>query len=68
MGGAGRIAPGIYLAQDWLIAQTQDRLFLPLCGALPPLAAALLWELAVFALALAAAWLMRRVPGLRKIV
>ena len=64
----GGCAFGIYLAQDWLIAQTQDRLFLPLCGALPPLAAALLWELAVFALALVAAWLMRRVPGLRKIV
>ena len=32
------------------------------------LAAALVWELAVFALALGAAWLMRRVPGLRKIV
>ena len=64
----GGCAFGIYLAQDWLIAQTQERLFLPLCGALPPLAAALVWELAVFALALGAAWLMRRVPGLRKIV
>ena len=58
----------MYLAQDWLIAQTQERLFLPLCGVLPSLAAALVWELAVFALALGAAWLMRRVPGLRKIV
>ena len=64
----GGCAFGIYLAQDWLIAQTQERLFLPLCGALPSLAAALVWELAVFALALGAAWLMRRVPGLRKIV
>ena len=36
--------------------------------ALPSLAAALVWELAVFALALGAAWLMRRVPGLRKII
>ena len=33
-----------------------------------PLAAALVWALAVSALALGAAWQMRRVPGLRKIV
>ena len=31
----GGCAFGMYLAQDWLIAQTQERLFLPLCGALP---------------------------------
>lgn len=64
----GGCAFGIYLVQDWLIAQTRERLYLPLCGAMAPLPAALVWEMAVFSLALAAAWLMRRVPGLKKIV
>lgn len=64
----GGCAFAIYLAQDLLIAQTKARLFTPLCGTIPPLAAALCWEIAVFAAALGLAWLLRRVPPLRKIL
>lgn len=64
----GGCAFGIFLLQDWLIAQTEERLFIPLCTGMPMLAAALVWELAVFALALGAAWALRRVPGIRKIL
>ena len=64
----GGCAFGIYLVQDWLIAQTEARLFVPLCNVLPAFPAVLVWEAVVFAAALIAAWVMRRVPGLKKIV
>ena len=64
----GGCAFGIYLVQDWLIAETEMRLFMPLCGMIPAFPAVIVWELIVFAIALAAAWLMRRIPLLKKIV
>lgn len=64
----GGCAFGVYLVQDWLIAQTENRLFEPLCQVLPAFPAVLAWELIVFAIALAAAWIMRRVPVLQKIL
>lgn len=64
----GGCAFGIYLLQDWLIAQSETRLFMPLKGVLPTFAAVLVWEAAVFALALALAWVMRRIPLLRRLV
>ena len=64
----GGCAFGIYLVQDWLIAETETRLFVPLCGTIPAFPAVIVWELIVFAIALAAAWLMRRIPLLKKIV
>ena len=64
----GGCAFGIYLVQDWIIAQSQTRLFKPLCNALSPLPAVLLWEAAVLIIALAAAWVMRRIPLLKKLV
>ena len=64
----GSYAFSIYLLQDWLIAETRYRLFVPLCAVVNPFMAALLWELFVFAALLPAAWLLKRMPGLRKIV
>lgn len=64
----GGCAFGIYLMQDWLIAQTKERLYLPLCGALSPFPAVLVWELFVFALALCIAYLMRKLPLLKKLL
>lgn len=64
----GACAFGIYLVQDFLIAQTKQRFFLPLCTVLPAFPAVLIWETLVFAVALALAWLLRRVPGVRKVL
>ena len=64
----GGCAFGIYLAQDLIIAETETRLFLPLCGQMPPMIAALIWEVAVFTIALVGIWLLRRIPLLRKIL
>ncbi len=64
----GGCAFGIYLAQDLLIAETEHRLFQPLCQHMPPMAAVLLWEAAVFAAALLLIWLLRRIPFLRRIL
>ena len=64
----GGCAFGIYLAQDLIIAETETRLFLPLCEQMPPMIAALIWELVVFTIALVGIWLLRRIPLLRKIL
>lgn len=64
----GGCAFGVYLLQDWLIAQSKARLFAPLQNVLPAFPAVIVWELAVFGIALMAAWVMRRIPGLKKIV
>ena len=59
---------GIYLLQEWLILQTKTSLYLPLQQWLPAIPAVILWELAVLVLALCAAWIMRRIPGLRSLL
>ncbi|MBE5794476.1 MAG: acyltransferase [Clostridiales bacterium] len=64
----GGCAFGIYLAQDLLIAETEKRLFLPLLTELSPMVAVLIWEVVVFAVALVAIWLLRRIPLLRRIL
>lgn len=64
----GGCAFGIYLLQDWLIAQSEARLFVPLQSVLPVFPAVIVWEIAVFGVALAAAYVMRRIPLLKKIV
>ena len=64
----GGCAFGVYLLQQWVIAQTEFRLFAPLCQALPVFPALLVWELAVFLLCLMAALVMRRIPLLKKLV
>ena len=64
----GACAFGVYLWQEWVIAQTEFRLFEPLRDQLPVLVALVIWEAAVFVLALAAAWIARRTPLLRRLV
>ena len=64
----GGCAFGVYLLQDLLIAQTAHTLFPALCVRLNPFLAALVWEAAVFAAALAAAWLLKKIPGLKKLL
>ncbi len=64
----GGCAFGIYLLQDLLIAESKNRLFLPLCEKMPAFGAALCWEAVVFAAALAGAWLLRRIPGVKRIL
>lgn len=64
----GGCAFGVYLLQDLLIAESKNRLFLPLCEKMPAFGAALCWEVVVFASALAGAWLLRRIPGMKRIL
>lgn len=64
----GGCAFGIYLLQQWIIEQTEFRLFMPLCNVMPAFPAVVLWEVAVFGISVAAAAAMRRIPGLKKIV
>ncbi len=64
----GGCAFAIYLLQGFVIAESKQRLFAPLCAVMPPLAAALCWEIGVFAVCLAAAWLIRRVPIVKKLL
>ena len=64
----GGCAFGVYLLQDLLIAESKNRLFLPLCEKMPAFGVALCWEVVVFAAALAGAWLLRRIPGMKRIL
>ncbi|MEG0048589.1 MAG: acyltransferase [Clostridia bacterium] len=64
----GGCAFGVYLVQDFVIAQSKTRLFMPLCGIMPSFAAALVWEAFVLAAALLMAWVLRKIPGLRKLL
>lgn len=64
----GGCAFGIYLAQDLIIAETEKRLFVPLCTQMPPMVAVLIWECIVFLIALTGIWLLRRIPLLRRIL
>ncbi len=64
----GGCAFGIYLLQQWVIEQTEFRLFVPLCNVIPAFPAVILWESVVFLICLIAAMILRRIPGMKKIV
>jgi len=64
----GGCAFGIYLLQDLLIAQSRYRFFVPMSNAINPWLAAVIWEIGVFALAFIVVWLLRRIPGVRKLL
>lgn len=64
----GGCAFGVYLLQQWIIEQTEFRLFLPLCNLMPAFPAVVVWEIVVFGIAVVAAMVMRRIPGLKKVV
>ena len=59
---------GIYLLQDLLIAESRYRFFVPVSKAIDPLLTAFIWEVGVFAVAFAIAWLLKRIPLLRKLL
>lgn len=44
----GSCSFGIYLLQQWVIEQTEVRLFIPLCNAITAFPAVIVWEIAVF--------------------
>lgn len=64
----GGCAFGVYLLQDMLIARTEASVYLPLSTHLTAFPAVVLWELAVFAIALVCTWILRRVPGVKKLI
>ncbi len=64
----GGCAFGIYLVQDFLIAQTRYKLFVPLAQQINPMIAALLWEFGIFLTALLLILLIRRIPGAKKLI
>ena len=59
---------GIFLVQDALIAASRYTLFVPFSAQVNPFLAAILWELGVFAVALAIAWVIKRIPGLSRLL
>ena len=64
----GACAFGGYLLQDLAIAETRYRLFVPMCGLMDSFIAGLLWSLLVFVVVVAVTWLLRKLPGLRKLL
>ena len=64
----GGCAFGIYLLQDLLIAESRYRFFVPMSNAINPFAAALLWEVCVFGVALALAWVLKKIPLLNRLL
>ncbi len=64
----GGCAFGIYLVQDFFISQTRYKLFVPLAQQINPMIAALLWELGVFLVALLIILIIRKIPGVKKLI
>ena len=64
----GGCAFGIYLLQDLVIAQTRYTFFVPVSNVISPFLTAVVWEIGVFAIAFAAAWLLKHIPLLRKLL
>ncbi len=64
----GGCAFGIYLIQDFFIEQSRYLLFTPLKQQISPMAAVLLWEIGVFLTALLVILLVRRIPGVKKLI
>ena len=64
----GGCAFGIYLMQDYLIVQTRYRLFAPLAAQFSPMVVVLLWEIGIFLTALLVILLLRKVPGINKLL
>jgi len=64
----GRCSFGVYLLQDLIIAETRYRVFEPLRRIIHPVPAVILWELLVYGTAVAIAWGLTRLPGLRRLI
>lgn len=59
---------GIYLLQDLVIAETRYRFFTPMSGTINPFLAVLIWEIGVFCIAFAIAWILKHIPLVRKLL
>ena len=64
----GGCAFGIYLIQDFFIEQTRYQLFAPLAQQFSPMVVVFLWEIGVFLTALLVILLIRRIPGVKKLI
>ena len=64
----GGCAFGIYLIQDFLIEESRYRLFAPLVRQINPMLAVLLWEAGIFLTALLIILLVRKIPGVKKLL
>ena len=67
-GELGQCSFAVYLIHQWLVNETRFRFYIPLCNVLPAFPAAVVWEIVLLAAALAAAFVIRRIPGLKKLV
>ena len=58
----------IFLLQDCLIVETRHTLFPFLCSMMHPFLAAILWEIIVFSTLVPVAWLLKKIPFLKKLL
>lgn len=65
---AGGCAFGCYLLQDAVIQHTYWSVYMRLCTPLPAFPAVILWELLVYAVCMGIAWVLKRIPGLRRLI
>lgn len=59
---------GIYLLEEMVIDLTEAPVYLPLCSHMPAIAAAVIWELAVYAICFGLALIAKRIPGLKRLL
>lgn len=64
----GQCSFGIYLIHQWLINQTEFVIYQHLWSYMPAFVAGIVWEIAILAFSLAAAFAMRRLPLFKKLV
>ena len=64
----GKYSFGIYLIHNLIIEKTTVRIYEKLATLITEFPAMLIWEIAVFALALVASWCMHKIPYLKKIL
>jgi len=64
----GQCSFGIYLVHHWLINETQYSLYYPLWSYMPAFFAGIVWEIVIFCISLAIAFVMRRIPKLKQLV
>lgn len=58
----------MYLLQDLIIERTKGNILPMLSTVMPIFPAVIVWEIVIFIVALAASWLLRRIPILKKII
>ena len=59
---------GIYLLEEVVIYLTRGPIYVPLCNYMPAIFAVLIWEAAVFLISLVVTLVLKRIPGVKKLV